>query len=401
MNGFITNLIEPSYSLNDKITHREVRLSLSMQIILLILWIIHDFMKLGGILNNPLPIGMSVVLLISYVIGRKRSIQLSTFLMLSTMDALPFITLTMIDNPSSRLVFVSLAWLVCPIIMATYLLHMRDMLGIFFLNFTGLIITPLLIADITANMMMSSISFLIGVSMISIVASWLRKTHLELITHQSKSLFQQKSELELYSSILKHDIRNDLSLILGAVELCTMIKKKNIVRDSMDIICAAGARMIRVLDAFSQTPYEDHKDFITLLESVATEAEKAHPNMSISVEVDDSARKVSIIPGRLLPMVFENLFRNAAVYAGENPIITVEVIGNGDGLQIDVHDSGPGIAPTIRDRLFQRGASSSGEGKGLGLYLSKRVIEAQGGSVELLDEPMGCTFRIRLNTQIH
>ncbi|MDF1540078.1 MAG: ATP-binding protein, partial [Candidatus Thorarchaeota archaeon] len=59
-----------------------------------------------------------------------------------------------------------------------------------------------------------------------------------------------------------------------------------------------------------------------------------------------------------------------------------------------VEDNGPGVDPSIKDRLFQAGVSTSGGG--LGLYLCKRVVEGYKGSMEYIDGKRGAAFRIRL-----
>jgi signal transduction histidine kinase len=62
-----------------------------------------------------------------------------------------------------------------------------------------------------------------------------------------------------------------------------------------------------------------------------------------------------------------------------------------------VSDNGPGISPEIREKLFEKGVSTGGSG--LGLYLSKKVIEAYGGSIELVDprtDEEGAVFIVKL-----
>ncbi|MHA2223160.1 MAG: ATP-binding protein, partial [Candidatus Thorarchaeota archaeon] len=50
---------------------------------------------------------------------------------------------------------------------------------------------------------------------------------------------------------------------------------------------------------------------------------------------------------------------------------------------------GPGIDEKIRPNIFNKGVTTRGEGKGLGLYLSKRIIESYGGTIELMDASIG------------
>jgi signal transduction histidine kinase len=76
--------------------------------------------------------------------------------------------------------------------------------------------------------------------------------------------------------------------------------------------------------------------------------------------------------------------------------VDIEVSKNDQNLEVIVSDDGPGIPEEIRPKLFEKGASTTGSG--FGLYLSKRVVEGYGGSIELIDCDKGTTYRILLPT---
>jgi len=104
-----------------------------------------------------------------------------------------------------------------------------------------------------------------------------------------------------------------------------------------------------------------------------------------------------------LKQVLLNLLANAVKYCGGGCTITVVVQEReGNVLRIGVKDTGPGIAPELRDRVFtpfdRLGAKEGGEeGTGMGLALSKRLIEAMCGSIGLESEvAMGSTFWVDL-----
>jgi signal transduction histidine kinase len=74
----------------------------------------------------------------------------------------------------------------------------------------------------------------------------------------------------------------------------------------------------------------------------------------------------------------------------------------GDDVVLAVEDEGPGVAPEVRDRLFERfvrGSGDRGGSFGLGLSIVRAVAETHGGSVTLEDPPAGTTgarFVVRL-----
>jgi PAS domain S-box-containing protein len=107
---------------------------------------------------------------------------------------------------------------------------------------------------------------------------------------------------------------------------------------------------------------------------------------------------VLVDTGRM-EQVLSNLLENSVNFT-ESGQITVRVERKGQDLQISVSDMGKGIDPTIRDKLFQKFVTKSdrAKGTGLGLYLSKAIVEAHGGSMtaENNADGRGATFLFTL-----
>ena len=82
---------------------------------------------------------------------------------------------------------------------------------------------------------------------------------------------------------------------------------------------------------------------------------------------------------------------------GKGGTITIN-IGQSEGFgTISVADTGPGIPPEMRERLFKPFATSKKEGSGIGLALVKRFVDNFGGSVTVESEPgHGATFHLKL-----
>jgi signal transduction histidine kinase len=76
--------------------------------------------------------------------------------------------------------------------------------------------------------------------------------------------------------------------------------------------------------------------------------------------------------------------------------ITVEASRRGETVTIDIADTGPGIAKSVRDRLFQPFAGSTRPGgSGLGLAISRELLHAHGGDIVLLStDSSGTRFRL-------
>src|SRR5215510_1168806 len=107
--------------------------------------------------------------------------------------------------------------------------------------------------------------------------------------------------------------------------------------------------------------------------------------------------------GALIRHALMNLIHNAIKYTPNGGTITVEVNATGGRALIEVRDTGPGIPPAHRDRIFDRfyrvdtGRSREEGGIGLGLAIARWAVEANGGQIELAsDEERGSLFRILL-----
>jgi signal transduction histidine kinase len=104
-----------------------------------------------------------------------------------------------------------------------------------------------------------------------------------------------------------------------------------------------------------------------------------------------------------LEQVFANLLSNAVKYSPAGGLVEVSVRREGGAAIVEVADHGIGVVPAERPQLFtpfSRTTTALGtgiEGTGLGLYISRRIVEAHGGSIELRDTPGGgATFRVTL-----
>ena len=105
--------------------------------------------------------------------------------------------------------------------------------------------------------------------------------------------------------------------------------------------------------------------------------------------------------GRRLQQVVWNLLYNAVKFTPEGGVIRIAIRRNGELVEIDIADSGQGIAPEDLAHVF--GAfnlqqQNNGTGLGLGLYIARRIVELHGGtlSVSSAGRGMGATFAIRL-----
>ncbi|OFT40402.1 two-component sensor histidine kinase [Actinomyces sp. HMSC08A09] len=167
-------------------------------------------------------------------------------------------------------------------------------------------------------------------------------------------------------------------------------------REEVDLV---GLLVDTVADARAAGPDHDWQLDLAVLEPPADatpeEAEDFLPEPPLVI--GDEAR---------LRQVVVNLLANARVHTPAGSHVTTTLAREGDTLIVRIHDDGPGIAPDVRDRLFERFArgDSSRERRtgstGLGMSIALAIVQSHGGSIDVdsstTPEDHGTTFSVRL-----
>lgn len=124
-------------------------------------------------------------------------------------------------------------------------------------------------------------------------------------------------------------------------------------------------------------------------------------DLEVAVECPEELPPIAC-DAQLCAEVLINLIRNAAealrdVGKGASGHIGVAASAHEGGVTLDVTDDGPGVGPDHREEIFEPFHSSKDGGTGIGLAFCRKIIEAHGGSIELVDrsEPGAC-FRVLL-----
>jgi two-component system sensor histidine kinase DcuS len=117
------------------------------------------------------------------------------------------------------------------------------------------------------------------------------------------------------------------------------------------------------------------------------ESERTHRNLTVEVAWTGGVENETITASRLLPLVWTNIFRNASQHAGESPVVSVDISIVDHQYHIVITDNGPGIPLEKREALFEKNAEREKRDKGVGLYLSRLIIESHGGTIDLSNTP--------------
>src|SRR5205814_2305522 len=227
----------------------------------------------------------------------------------------------------------------------------------------------------------------------------------EKVHEQAASLDASRSEAEAagqakssFLSRMSHELRTPLNAILGFGQLLEMAADGGRDRESVQQILKGGRHLLtlinEVLDiarieagrlSFSLEPVRVHDAIARVLDLARPLAAERR----IAVETDGAAvgdRHV-LADSQRLQQVLLNLVSNGIKYNRPGGTLSVTCREASPGrLRITVSDTGPGLAPALQARLFmpfERLGAETGEveGTGLGLALSKGLVEAMGGVI--------------------
>lgn len=161
-------------------------------------------------------------------------------------------------------------------------------------------------------------------------------------------------------------------------------------------------KVSRRFELIGQHPSLDVVDVGEIAERLRRYFQARLPSLGsrVSLVVDVAADAPAVLGNEtLLEWAFENLIKNALdALAGREGQVVVEY----DGVHFEraafrVHDSGPGIASGVRKRIFEIGFTTKERGWGVGLSLTRRIIEdMHDGSIVLEHSDSGASFRIEL-----
>lgn len=333
-----------------------------------------------------------VVLVVSYGVSRTKYFRISSLLVVIL--AAVFSAEGTLSSTSSDMASRSLFWFIIPIILASLLFRPREVVTIAATVLLLILVTPFFQPLVSFSDAFYYASTGLIISALVLVSTRIRQSDFKQILKHAKILSANQKELELYTSVLRHDLANDLQVVMNRVEHAALMAEINpeMASDSLESSLAAVGRMSNLLKSFTREARE-FKDLVVLIEYVGNQAEKAHPNLRIIINFEKTDRPRTV-GGRLLPVVFENLFRNAAEHAGSEPTVTVSMEQMENRILVEVADNGPGIDSEIREHLFER--RDSLRTKGVGLYLVKQIIETLGGTIKIVDNRTGTAFHITL-----
>ncbi len=213
--------------------------------------------------------------------------------------------------------------------------------------------------------------------------------YIDGIIHDITELKKAQKEADFYNALLRHDVANKLQLIIGYLE---MLLESNLNKEQKElaelamksaITASKIIENVRKLQVLKEKVKKEEIDLDNLIESIVHEYGKDAMEKDIEIEFTPSEKKVKAT--QFLGEAISNIVWNAIIHSRADKIgICVEE--NEKWVKINIEDNGIGISDEIKQKIFDMGyKGKESKGSGLGLYLTKRIIENMGGKIEVKD----------------
>ena len=242
------------------------------------------------------------------------------------------------------------------------------------------------------------------------MAESLQRARVELEEQNAQLRESERLKSDLVNTV-SHELRTPLSGVLGFTKLLlTREFDSETRRHYLGIVDAQARRLSQLIDDFldvrtiEEGRFDRARDLVdlgTLLRDEATLYSLQSEKHELALDLPDTPLPVMGNADRLR-QVIGNLLSNAIKYSPQGGLVQVTASVRGDAVRFEVRDEGIGIPteqqPRIFTKFFRADAAASGiTGTGLGLAVSRDIVESHGGQIGFMSaEGEGTTFFVEL-----
>jgi two-component system, OmpR family, sensor kinase len=232
------------------------------------------------------------------------------------------------------------------------------------------------------------------------------------LTERFREMTQKLNEAQRrernFLMVVSHELRTPVTAIRGHVDaLREGLAEDAEARDaSLAVIRAETDRLARLvrdvldlarMEAHQFTLEEEEVELRRLVEQAYQSFTEEARRRGIDYECSFAADPVISTDGDRVLQVVSNLLDNAFAWTPDGGRVALELAAENGKIAVSVSDSGPGIGPAERERIFRPFWSRAGDGTGLGLPIARQLAHALGGELALESEVgKGSRFELRL-----
>ncbi|SHN76624.1 signal transduction histidine kinase [Bradyrhizobium erythrophlei] len=216
----------------------------------------------------------------------------------------------------------------------------------------------------------------------------------------TSALYNRIEAIEMFAADVAHELKNPLTSLRSAVETLPLARTENSRARLLDVIEHDVKRLDRLISDISDasrldaelqrqdTAPVDLRSLLTALAAAANETRRGN-NVSVDLRFEGRGSVDSFcVPGHdsRLGQVVSNLLSNAQSFSEPGSKVRITCRNRRSNIEIIVDDDGPGIREDALSRIFERFYTDRphqgfGQNSGLGLSISKQIVEAHGGRI--------------------
>jgi two-component system sensor histidine kinase ChvG len=215
----------------------------------------------------------------------------------------------------------------------------------------------------------------------------------------TNALYSRIEAIESFAADVSHELKNPLTSLRSAVETLPVARTDDSRARLLAIIQHDVKRLDRLisdisdasrLDAELQRQESAPVDLSKLLNTLVTVANevKRDDGVQVTLRFEGGATRAFRMPGHdsRLGQVVDNLIENARSFSPPGATVRVTCRRSRNNIEIYVDDDGPGVRPDVQEKIFERFYTDRphqgfGQNSGLGLSISKQIIDAHGGTI--------------------
>jgi len=219
------------------------------------------------------------------------------------------------------------------------------------------------------------------------------------LREMTNSLYSRIEAIESFAADVAHELKNPLTSLRSAVETMPLAKTPESRARLLAVIEHDVRRLDRLISDVSDASRLDAElqrqdavsvDLVRLLHTVTTVANEVRRDDGVTITLAFGGGPLNsfVVPGHdsRLGQVIDNLIENARSFSPPNGRVRITAKRLRSAVEITVDDDGPGIAPEAMERIFERFYTDRphqgfGQNSGLGLSISRQIVEAHGGRI--------------------
>lgn len=225
------------------------------------------------------------------------------------------------------------------------------------------------------------------------------------VADMTDTLRERIDAVESFAADVAHEIKNPLASLRSAMESLPKVKDEETRAQLLEVATHDVRRLDRLITEISEASRVEAELSRTVFEEINLGALVANIIGSREDRAENAGHRISLaqpmgpalvsgVPVRI-ERIIENLLDNAVSFSPPDSEVSVTVEHHDDRVVLSVCDSGPGIPPEAREKVFHRfhsdrpEAEAFGNHSGLGLAIARSIAEAHDGTLVALDRPDG------------